>query len=701
MKDTHSNHRVNRSWLRHLGTVSLGIIVPALLAFNAGAALIAYDPMNYTGAQVNTGTAAPTGTPNQITGTGGGFSGNWSGGALTLNTFGVGYPNLPVAAKSISNLGANNLYTHIVGAPTTGSVWVSFLFKQTGDNGGNRSGVILENSAGVGVMLAYQQVGATQGKPCLMAMSSPTTVGAQLGTSANLQTYANTNLYVLQFTYTAGVVSSVSVYSNPTANQTTAPTADFTVSTGLPSFGALVDFGLYDGSAMGITLDEFRVGTSFGDVVGVSVVPVNVSITAPTNNQTVSVYNFNVNASATVVPGSITNVAFYLDSVVATNLTNSPFTFTANGVSAGAHTLVAVATDSSANSATSSVVNITAADLPPSVTLTNPAGGSQILVGSIVALGAAATDDGSVANVGFYVDGVLVGNASASPFSANWTATAGAHALTAIATDSIGQNATSAVVNVTGTLPAVSITSPTNNQAVSIYTFNMTANATVSPGTITNVDFYLDATYFASKTSSPYTIAVAGASAGAHTLQAVAMDINGNAVTSSVINVSAADLPPSVTITNPVNGNQFLSGSTVTLGASAADDGGVVNVGFYVDGVLAGNSTASPYAFAWVATPGAHVLTAVATDTASLNTTSAVVNVTGTLPAVSITTPTNNQTVSVYNFSVTSIATVSPGTITNVTLYLDSVFATNKTSSPYTVTLSNTPAGAHTLQAVA
>jgi hypothetical protein len=701
MKETPSNHRFNRSWLRHLGTALLSAIMPALLAVNAGATLIAYDPMNYTGAQVNTGTPAPTGTPNQLTGVGGGFTGNWSGGALTLNSFGVAYPNLPVAAKSISNLGANNLYTHIAGAPTSGSVWVSFLFKQTGDNGGNRSGVILENSSGVGVMLAYQQFGASQGKPCLMAMSSPTSVGAQLGTSANLQTYANTNLYVLQFTYTAGVVSSISVYSNPTANQATAPAADFTVSTGLPSFGALVNFGLYDGSAMGITLDEFRVGTTFGDVVGVSLVPVNVSITTPTNNQTVSVYNFNVSASAAVVPGSITNLVFYLDSVATTNLTSPPFTYTAGGVSAGAHTLVAVATDSSANSATSSVVNITAADLPPSVTLTNPAGGSQILAGSTVTLGASATDDGSVANVAFYVDGVLVGNAGASPFSANWTATAGAHALTAIATDNIGQNSTSTVVNVTGTLPVVSITSPSNNQSVSIFTFNVTANATVSPGTITNVDFYLDAAYFAGKTGSPYTIPVTGASAGAHTLQAVAMDINGNAVTSSVVNVSAADLPPSVTITNPVNGNQFLAGSTVTLGCSAADDGGVTNVGFYVDGVLAGNSTTSPYSVAWIATPGAHALTAVATDTASQNTTSAVVNVTGTLPAVSITTPTNNQAVSIYNFNVTSIATVSPGTITNVTLYLDSVFATNKTSSPYTVTLSNTSLGAHTLQAVA
>ena len=285
-------------------------------------------------------------------------------------------------------------------------------------------------------------------------------------------------------------------------------------------------------------------GTTFGDVVGVSLVPLNVSISAPTNNQTVSIYNFNVAANArfAVVPGLVTNVAFYLDSLLVTNLTAAPYTYTQSVVSAGAHTLYAVATDDSANTATSAVINLTAADLPPSVTLTNPVNGNQFLAGSSVTLGASATDDGSVANVDFYVDGVLVGSSAAIPFSTVWVATAGAHALTAVATDNVGQSKTSAVVNVTGTLPLVAITTPTNAQAVSIYNFNVTANATVSPGTITNVDFYFDTVLFSNKPSSPFTVTLSGASVGGHTLQAVAMDSNGNAVTSSVVNVSAADL---------------------------------------------------------------------------------------------------------------------------------------------------------------
>jgi hypothetical protein len=237
------------------------------------ASLIAYEPFNYSGSQINGGTPVPSGTPTQTTG-GGWTAGNWSyapapGGALAWNSAGLTYPALPTANGSISTLGANYLYEKIATAPTSGSVWVSFLFQQNGDNGGTRNGIILENSSGTGIMFAYHQFGGSQGYPCLMAMSGTISVGAELGDSSALQTYANVNLYVLQFTYSGGVVTSISVYSNPTAAQSTVPAPDFTITSGLGSIGALVNFGLANPAAnQPITVDEFRVGTTFGDVVG-------------------------------------------------------------------------------------------------------------------------------------------------------------------------------------------------------------------------------------------------------------------------------------------------------------------------------------------------------------------------------------------------------------------------------------------------
>lgn len=690
-------------WFQRLRAFQLLPIAAIFLAFSAikvGATLIAYDPMNYSGAQVNVGTAAPAGAPTQSTG--GGWTGNWSGGALTLNSFGLTYPDLPTTQKSISTLGANILYNHIASAPTSGSVWVSVLFKQANDLGGNRSGVILQSGTGAGVMLAYQQLSGSQGKPCLMAMTGTTTVGGQIGTSATAQTYANTNFYVLEFVYTGGTVSSVRVYSNPTAGQTTAPAPDFTVSTGLPGIGALVNFGLINPSGAGnITLDEFRVADAYADVVGLSVIPVSVSITSPTNNATVSTYNYTVNANATVLPGTVTNVDFYVDGVLAGNDSDSPFSLLVSGAAAGAHSLQAIATDGNGNSATSSVVNVIAANLSPSVTITNPANGNQILAGSSVSVGAAATDDGTIANVSFYVDGELAGSANSSPYSIDWIATAGVHALTAVAQDNDGLSATSVVVTVTGTLPVVSITSPTDTQTVSSYSFSIEANATVNPGTITNVDFYLDDALIGNDLASPFNFIVNGASTGAHTLKAIASDSNGNTAESAVVNVVAANLSPSVTITNPANGSQILVGSTVAIGASATDDSAVTNVDFYVDEVLVGNSSAAPYAANWIATAGAHLLMAVAQDNDGLSTTSAVVNVTGTLPIVSITSPTNSQIVSIYNYTITAAATVAPGAITNVDFYIDAALVGNDIASPFNHLVSGALAGDHALQVVA
>jgi hypothetical protein len=178
---------------------------------------------------------------------------------------------------------------------------------------------------------------------------------------------------------------------------------------------------------------------------------VAVAITSPTEAATVSSTSFPILATASVNPGTVTNVEFYVDSILVGNDTSAPFSLAVSGASVGGHTLEVVAWDNAGNSATSAVVNVTAANLPPSVALTSPANGSPVLVGASVALAATATDDASVTNVDFYVDGSRVGSDNSSPYNGSWSsATLGAHALTAVAWDNGGLSTTSAVVNITG-----------------------------------------------------------------------------------------------------------------------------------------------------------------------------------------------------------------------------------------------------------
>jgi glucose/arabinose dehydrogenase len=81
--------------------------------------------------------------------------------------------------------------------------------------------------------------------------------------------------------------------------------------------------------------------------------------------------------------------------------------------------------------------------------------------------------------------------------------------------------------------------------------------------------------------------------------------------------------PPMVSITNPTNGASFSAPATVTIEVNASDsDGSVTNVAFYSGGVLLGNDATAPYSLEAELSPGAHTLTAVATDNMGGSTTS-------------------------------------------------------------------------------
>ena len=88
---------------------------------------------------------------------------------------------------------------------------------------------------------------------------------------------------------------------------------------------------------------------------------------------------------------------------------------------------------------------------------------------------------------------------------------------------------------------------------------------------------------------------------------------------------------PSVSITAPASG-ATVSGSAVTLSASASDDVGVAGVQFKVDGASVGSEdTTSPYSISWNSTTvsdGSHTITAIARDAAGNTTTSNPISVT-------------------------------------------------------------------------
>src|SRR5262249_37300797 len=107
----------------------------------------------------------------------------------------------------------------------------------------------------------------------------------------------------------------------------------------------------------------------------------------------------------------------------------------------------------------------------------------------------------------------------------------------------------------------------------------------------------------------------------------------GNVEATQSVKVQIDTIAPTVSITAPANGAKVKG--TVTIKASASDSGGagLASVAFYVDGVLLGTDTVSPWTMAWntsTAAKGAHTLTVVATDKAGNTKTSAAITVTVT-----------------------------------------------------------------------
>jgi glucose/arabinose dehydrogenase len=174
----------------------------------------------------------------------------------------------------------------------------------------------------------------------------------------------------------------------------------------------------------------------------------------------------------------------------------------------------------------------------------------------------------------------------------------------------------------------------------------------------------------------------------------------------SYIRSTPLNVPPTVAITSPANGQYFTAPANVTIVANANDpNGSVTNVTFFDGVTLLGGTNNYPYTITVSLAIGSHSLTSVATDNLGLSTTSSVVNVTVGVatfpPSVTITNPANNAVFSSSgNLTISASVSNSVGTLTNVQFFDGSTSLGNDTNSPYSVSV-RLAIGLHNLTAVA
>ena len=404
----------------------------------------------------------------------------------------------------------------------------------------NSSPQMLQNAdASAGIPLTTQD-GLLLGSP-----SAVTTIGqtdAQAGASLDATSQAGGT-----FTLTDGAWSSLVGATGPTASNRVL-IAQITTD-GILTYALNIQIGTPTGGVeryvhTGATGSEITIPSLAGVLGAPNDLP-TVSITSPTDGQGfITGSTINIAATAADANGSVASVAFFVDGVLLSTDNTAPYEASYTGAT-GTDVLTAVATDNEGATATSSAVTINiASNPPPSVSITSPSTGASFITGDVVNIAANASDNGSVTQVEFFVDGNLLSTDNSAPYTATYNSTLGNHLITARATDDAGLQATSAAVSISvvnNIPPTATLTSPA---AGSLFTapavVAISANASDADGTVTQVEFFVNNVSIGVDNTAPYSINWTSVIGNA-SITAKSTDDRGAVTTSAAVVLSIAD----------------------------------------------------------------------------------------------------------------------------------------------------------------
>jgi RHS repeat-associated protein len=181
-----------------------------------------------------------------------------------------------------------------------------------------------------------------------------------------------------------------------------------------------------------------------------------VLITSPGSSPISAGASVTIAADAVSPAGGIASVSFYKGSTLLGTATSPPYQYNWTDVPAGSYTLAATATDNNGHTSTATQpVQVGQPNLLPSVSVTNPTPSFVFTAPASIKIDATASDaDGTVTQVEFLQNGVVMGATNVAPYTFTWnSAPIGNYAITARATDNAGGVATSPAVNITVNSP--------------------------------------------------------------------------------------------------------------------------------------------------------------------------------------------------------------------------------------------------------
>lgn len=264
------------------------------------------------------------------------------------------------------------------------------------------------------VSAALTAAGGTPGgdvTPPVVDILSPS-AGATVAGTINVTTEATDNVGVVEVRLMIG--------GNIVATDTTAPyVLEWNTSSWSNGSHSLRVRALDAAGNTGDDLISVNVSNKAGDTT-----PPSVSITSPSNNATVaSNVAFSANASDNV---GVAFVEFFVDGVWHAADASAPYSCSLDSrtVSNGAHTLMAVAEDTSGNRTSTwisvNVSNSVPDTTPPTVTITSPTQGQTVRGNTTVRV--SVWDNVGVVRCELFINGVLTDTSTSAPFSMRFNA---------------------------------------------------------------------------------------------------------------------------------------------------------------------------------------------------------------------------------------------------------------------------------------
>ncbi|WP_296705019.1 Ig-like domain-containing protein, partial [Algoriphagus sp.] len=458
-----------------------------------------------------------------------------------------------------------------------------------------------------------------------------------------------------------------------------------------------------------------------------------ISIIDPVQNQEfLSGEDVNIKTDIIDPEGLLAGVIFFHGDSLLSRQYEAPFEFTWSSPSPGDYSLLAAAVDFAGGIAVSEFVQIKVLDevvdlsQAPTVEIQSPSQnqsfdlGTDVLISTLPIAG-----NGTIDRVEIFAGNSLIGTVSQAPYEITWSPTSiNSYTIYAKVYNTEGGEGTSnnILVNITeppleNLPPSIEIINPTDEQFFILGQDVLIQTNPIDPeNKISRVEFYSGEFGFATVYEAPFEFTYPNPPAGSYTVKTKVFDDQGLSAESNVVNINVLDpsvvnLPPIISIKQPINEVVFETGKLINIVTEITDpENDIDRVEIFSNGNLISTITANPFNFEWTAnvTPGTYLVNAVAYDNSgnSAQTKNVIVHIVPPVeenfpPTVSISQPYSGEE---YSYESKILIKTNPydieDDIKKVEIFADGSLLAILSKAPYDYAWTKIPIGPHSLYAV-